>query len=123
MRDLVLRTRGQIGVLVGPASIDVTTLTADVTRERLEVVGMQRAGLGGQTRTTIAIRNGRRVRVRHCELTMDGSLTDESVVFARGEDLTIESNRMETFPLGTSFGAWGGLQLGGYSRRIEVRLR
>jgi Family of unknown function (DUF6519)/Right handed beta helix region len=121
IRELVLQPRGQIGVLVGSPALDTEVLTEDVALERLEIAGQQRAGVGGQTRATIDVRNGRRVRVSHCELTMDGSLADDAAVFVRGEHIRVEHNRIETFPSGSSFGAWGGVQIGGGSQHVELR--
>lgn len=121
LRDLVLHPQAQIGVLVGPQAVESDVRTEDVTIEGLEIAAAQRAGLGGQTRSTIDVRNGRRVTVRRCACTMDGSLSDEAAMFVRGEDIHVEHNRIETFGTGTGFGAWGGLQIGGGSSRIAAR--
>jgi len=121
LRELSLETLGQVGVLVGEEDLNADPVAADVVLERLIVVADERAGAGGQTRTAIDVRRGLRAEIRECELTMRGSVSDEAGVFVRGEDIRVERCRIETAPAGESFAAWGGLQIGGASRRVQVR--
>ena len=59
--------------------------------------------------------------VRECELEMLGSVSDEAGLFVRGEDIRVEGCRIETARTQDAFAAWGGLQVGGASRRVEIR--
>lgn len=119
LRDLHLSTRGQVGVLVGSRA-ETNDFVEDVTLARLEIVADQRAGEGGQTRSAVDVRQGRRVIVRDCRLSMDGSVSDEAVISVQGEDLGVEHNRIESYEVGGSFGAWGGLQIGGGSSKVRA---
>jgi len=121
MRELSLETRGQIGVLAGEEDLNADPVAADLLLDRLTVVADERAGVGGQTRAAIDIRRALRAAVRECELTMRGSLSDEAGIFVRGEEIRVERCRIDTAPAGESFAAWGGLQIGGASRRVQVR--
>src|SRR5690606_24024211 len=56
IRDLTLLPEGQLGVLVGTEGAGQVPEVREVKLERLTVSGEQRAGLGGQTRSTILVR-------------------------------------------------------------------
>jgi hypothetical protein len=121
MRELALETLGQIGVLAGEEDLNADPVATDMILERLMAVADERAGAGGQARAAIDVRRGQRVEIRECEVTMRGSVSDEAGIFVRGEDIRVERCRIETAASGESFAAWGGLQVGGASRRIQIR--
>ena len=121
LRELALDTRGQIGVLAGIEELGEGPAVDDLVLERLVVTADERPGVGGQTRTAIDVRSGRRAVVRECELEMRGTVSDEAGLFVRGEDLRVEGCRVETARTQDAFAAWGGIQVGGSSRRVEIR--
>jgi hypothetical protein len=121
LRELTLETQGQIGVLAGIEGPGEAAAVDDLLLERLFVTADERAGVGGQSRSTIDVRDGRRVLVRECELEMLGSVSDEAGLFVRGEDIRVEGCRIETARTQDAFAAWGGLQVGGSSQRVEIR--
>lgn len=122
VREMTLETFGQVGVLAGKEDLNAETVADDITLERLFVDADERAGVGGQTRAAIDVRRGRRVLVRECEVSMLGeSVSDEAGVFVRGEDIRVEGCRIETARTVDGFVAWGGLQIGGASHRVQVR--
>jgi hypothetical protein len=121
LRELTLETRGQIGVLAGTEGPSEAPAPEDLLLERLFVTADERAGVGGQARAAIDVRGGRRVLVRECELEMLGSVSDEAGLFVRGEDIRVEGCRIETARTQDAFSAWGGLQVGGSSQRVEIR--
>jgi hypothetical protein len=121
VRELSLETRGQIGVLGGREELNADLLADDLTLERLFVVADERAGVGGQARTAIDVRRGRRVLIRECEVSMRGSVSDEAGMFVRGENIRVEGCRIETGRTNDGFAAWGGLQIGGGTSGVEVR--
>lgn len=121
IRDLSLETRGQIGVLAGREALDAEPVADDLVLERLHVIADERAGIGGQARTAIDVRRGRRALIRECESNTRGSVSDEAGMFVRGEDIRVENCRIETARTDDAFTAWGGLQIGGGSRRVQVR--
>ncbi|MDT7778841.1 MAG: hypothetical protein QOC99_1353 [Acidobacteriota bacterium] len=121
VRELSLETRGQIGLLAGREELDADFLADDLVLERLFVDADERAGVGGQARSGIDVRRGRRVLIRECELMMRGSVSDEAGLFVRGENIRVEGCRIETARTNDGFAAWGGLQIGGRTRGVEVR--
>ncbi|MEX2261845.1 MAG: right-handed parallel beta-helix repeat-containing protein [Bryobacteraceae bacterium] len=121
LRELSFETLGQIGILAGEEDLNADPAATDLVLERLTVVADERAGVGGQTRTAIDVRRGLRAEVRECEVTMRGSVSDEAGMFVRGEDIRVERCRIETAPAGETFAAWGGIQIGGASRRVQIR--
>ncbi len=121
LRDFVLETAGQIGVLAGEEDLHSGVVATDLLLERLTVRADERAGVGGQTRAAIDIRRADRVTIRECEVTMDGSISDEAGVFVRGSDIRVEACRVETFATTDAYAAWGGIQIGGGSNRIQLR--
>jgi Family of unknown function (DUF6519)/Right handed beta helix region len=123
VRELTLETFGQIGVLAGKEDLEADPLADDLVLERLFVDAGERAGVGGQTRSAIDVRLGRRVLVRECELTMGGqSVSDEAGMFVRGEDIRVEGCRVVTAADAEGHHvAWGGIQIGGASNRVQLR--
>ena len=121
LRELTLETQGQIGVLARTEGPTEAAAVDDLLLERLFVTADERAGVGGQSRSAIDVRGGRRVQVRDCELEMLGSVSDEAGLFVRGEDILVEGCRIETARTQDAFTAWGGIQVGGSSQRIEIR--
>jgi hypothetical protein len=120
LRELALETQGQIGVLAGTGEPTEEPASEDLVLERLFVTADERAGVAGQARSAIDVRGGRRVLVRACEVEMLGSVSDEAGLFVRGEDIHVEGCRIETARTQDAFTAWGGLQVGGGSRRVEI---
>ncbi len=118
IRELTLATNGRIGVLV---SDEQPLPSRDITLERLEISADQREGLDGHTRSAINVRGGENVVIRDCHLSMDGSVSDDSIVFVRGADILVEGCSMESLPPADSSSAWGGLQVGGDSQRVMIR--
>jgi hypothetical protein len=121
LREFTLETQGQIGVLARTEGPSEAAAVDDLLLERLFVTADERAGVGGQARSAIDVRGARRVQVRECELEMLGSVSDEAGLFVRGEDILVEGCRIETARTQDAFTAWGGLQVGGSSQRIEIR--
>ena len=121
LRNLALETQGQIGVLAGTEEPGEGHTGDDLVLERLFVTADERAGVGGQTRSAIDVRHGRRVLVNECELEMRGSVSDEAGVVVSGEDIRVEGCRIETARTQDAFAAWGGLQVCGSSQRVEIR--
>jgi hypothetical protein len=122
VRELTLETSGQVGVLAGREDLNADPVADDIVLERLFVEAGERAGVGGQTRTGLDVRRGQRVTVRECEVTMGGnSVSDEAAVFVRGVDIRVEGCRIAAEPTADAFAAWGGLQIGGSSRGVQVR--
>lgn len=121
IRGLALQTQGQIGILGGPEELNSDNFAASLTIEGVTVVADERAGVGGQARSAIDVRNGRQVLIRDCEVTMRGSVSDEAGIFVRGQDIRVEGCRISTIRTQDAFAAWGGLQIGGASRRVQVR--
>ncbi len=121
IRDLALETLGQIGVLAGREELNADPIADGLSLERLIVIADERAGVGGQARAGIDVRRGRRAVIRECELTLRGSVSDEAGMFVRGEDIRVQNCRIETARTDDGFAAWGGLQIGGASRRVQIR--
>lgn len=121
IRELALETLGQVGVLAGQEELNADPVADDLGLECLTLVSDERAGVGGQARAAIDVRRGRRALIRECEVTMRGSVSDEAGMFVRGEDIHVEGCRIETIRTDEAFAAWGGLQIGGASRRVQVR--
>jgi hypothetical protein len=121
IRKLALETLGQIGVLAGQEELNADPVADDLVLECLTVVADERVGVGGQTRAAIDVRRGNRALIRECEVTMGGSVSDEAGMFVRGQDIRVERCRIETIRTDEAFAAWGGLQIGGASQRVQVR--
>jgi hypothetical protein len=121
LRELALETQGQVGVLAGTEELSEEPAGDDLVLKRLFVTADERAGVGGQSRSAIDVRHGRRVLVTECELEMRGSVSDEVGLFVRGEDVRVEGCHIETARAQDAFAAWGGLQVGGSSQRVEIR--
>ncbi len=120
LRNMALSTAGQIGVRVEDVP-DGSPVLQNITVEALEIFAAQRAGLGGHTRSGVDLHRVSGAAVRDCFVSMDGSLSDDSAVFVRGSDIVVEGCRLESLPPGDASGCWGGLQIGGDSRRVTVR--
>ncbi len=120
IRNLLFETQAQVAVIVGADSSESGPEPQEVRLEELQVVARARSGVGGQTRAAIEIRSGQRIRIVDSDLSMSGSLSDDSVLFAKGEDILIERNLVETTVTGAD-GPWGGIQIGGGARRVVVR--
>jgi hypothetical protein len=121
IREFGLETRGQVGVLAGHQALGADLVVVDLVLEKLTVVADEREAIGGQTRAAIDLRLSERALIRACEVTMLGSVSDEAGMFVRGNDIRVEGCRIETARTTDSFAAWGGLQIGGGSSRIQVQ--
>jgi hypothetical protein len=121
IRDIGLATTGQIGILAGHPELDADLVATDLVVDRVTVVADEREGASGQARAAIDVRRGQRVLLRDCDVTMRGSVSDESAVFVRGGDIEIEGCHLETAPTTDSFAAWGGVQVGGESSGVRLR--
>ncbi|MQX37641.1 DUF6519 domain-containing protein [Roseospira navarrensis] len=121
LRDLALETAGQVGVRVN-AEDETGGIASDTIRlEGLTITADQRAAVGGQTRSGIDIRRARDVTVRACAVSMDGSLSDDSGVVLRGEEILMVGCRVESLPDTGGSAAWCGVQIGGGSQRVTLR--
>ena len=121
IRDLELETSGQIGIRVNIEDTAGGIASSDISIERVRIDADQREAVGGNTRACIDVRRVRNVSVRRCRLSMDGSLTDDSAVFARGENILIEACRIESLPSDGTSSAWAGVQVGGESSGVTIR--
>jgi hypothetical protein len=122
LRDLELETSGQYGIRVNTEDETGGIASSDIMIERVRIDADQREAVGGNTRACIDVRRARNVTIRRCRLSMDGSLTDDSAVFVRGEQILVEACRIESVPDGgSSSSAWAGLQIGGESRGVTIR--
>jgi hypothetical protein len=122
MRDLELVTAGQYGIKVNTEDETGGIASSEITIERVRIEADQREAVGGNTRACIDARRVRNLNIRRCRLSMDGSLTDDSAVFVRGEQILVETCRIESLPGdGSSSSAWAGVQIGGESSGVTIR--
>lgn len=110
---LAIRSSGQIAVLAEGHGIELRDLEIDVQPTGEE-----------QTPNAIRTLNAERLRVLNCQITMAGRFSNHAAVYLHIlEDALFERNRIETRPEPEQGRAdsWGGVQIAGGSRRVELR--
>ena len=118
VRDLTLESVvSQVGVAVR------FSVYVDLARLSVEAHGHPE---GGQALSAVDINQCSSVRLRESALTMDDSQSEHAALVVRGDDVVIQQNRIEAldaFDGSTSLGprAWGGIQLRGFSHRVDIR--
>jgi hypothetical protein len=126
VRDCHVTAYGQVGLQVsGTRSQEVEMLECRVDA-RQHKVGPNVY----EARSTVDLGDGVRLGVERCELVMDGTPSDHAVVVIHGEDVSLRSNHVfvQEVPLDPEaaepvLGAWafGGIQVRGSSRGVELR--
>jgi hypothetical protein len=102
-----VRASGQIGILAHGANIDLANLDVEV-----------QPNAAGETSSALRLLEAERVRVTDCRLRVNGGFSHDAAVYVDAlSDTLLEGNRIET----TGGEAWGGVQVRGGSRRVELR--
>ncbi|MCX4245559.1 right-handed parallel beta-helix repeat-containing protein [Paraliomyxa miuraensis] len=121
LRDLALLARGQIGVLARGERIVLDRL--DVRAEASG--GSHDDGPGpAPTSAAVVVDGSFDVRVTRCRIVQDGGPSLHAAVYVQSPGLgaLVEDNVIEVESIdGRDGQSWGGIQVGGGSREIEIR--
>lgn len=121
LRDLALVARGQIGVLARGERI-----VLDRLHVRAESGGGRHDDQPGPGPTSgaVVIDGGLDVRVTRCRILQDGRPSPHAAIYVQSPGLgaLVEDNVVEVESVdGLDGQSWGGIQIGGGSREIEIR--
>jgi hypothetical protein len=115
--DAVLHPYRQLGVAV--------TSGQDVTLRGLIIQASALPGSASDetdTQTAVDIDGGSGVRLEESHITMDADFTAHAAVVVQGDQHLIERNHIEAIPsTAATFAAWGGLQVRGGTKRLQLR--
>jgi hypothetical protein len=107
LESLAVRASGQIAIVATGADIDLADLDVEVEPDA-----------GGETSSALRLLEAERVRVSDCRIRINGGFSQHAAVYVDSlSDTLLESNRIET----AGGEAWGGVQVSGGSRHVELR--